>query len=95
MSSEYNRFGWSAIDASSDGALFAPESGDGMETVRSDTVATEDGDEGYEKGCMDEEEELDEVNGYHFVNCTTLFVAYIYVNSGRLGYLFPTACWYL
>eukprot|EP01036_Dinobryon_divergens_P027146 gene27146-35870_t len=68
-------------DASSDGALFAPESGDGMETVRSDTVATEDGDEGYEKGCMDEEEELDEVNGYHFVNCTTLFVAYIYVNS--------------
>ena len=31
---------------------------------------------------VEEEEELDEVMGYHFVNCTTLFVAYIYVNSG-------------
>ena len=30
----------------------------------------------------EEDEELDEINGYHFVNCTTLFVAYIYVNSG-------------
>ncbi len=30
------------------------------------------------------EEEMDEITGYHFVECTTLFVAYVYVNSGVL-----------
>jgi hypothetical protein len=40
-------------------------------------------DEGADESEDDEdEEELDEVIGYHFVSCTTLFVAYIYVNSG-------------
>ncbi len=32
----------------------------------------------------EEEDDLDEVIGYHFMECTTLFVAYIYVNSGNL-----------
>lgn len=31
----------------------------------------------------EEEDDLDEVIGYHFMECTTLFVAYIYVNSGN------------
>ena len=30
----------------------------------------------------DSDEEFDEVLGYNFVNCTTLFAAYVYVNSG-------------
>jgi hypothetical protein len=30
----------------------------------------------------DEEDDLDELMGYHFLSCTTLFIAYVYVNSG-------------
>ena len=55
--------------------------------MQSDAAAPEDEDE---EGLMDEEEEFDEVNGYHFVNCTTLFVAYIYVNSGASDSAFVT-----
>ena len=72
-------------DSSSDGAQHAPESSDESDPLHSDAVAPEDEDE---EGLMDEEEELDEVNGYHFVNCTTLFVAYIYVNSGASAFHF-------
>lgn len=52
------------------------------------SVASEDhgnGDpEGNEDEPEEEEDDLDEVIGYHFMECTTLFVSYIYVNSGTL-----------
>jgi hypothetical protein len=38
-------------------------------------------DSGQQKS--DEDEDIDEVIGYHFMECTSLFVAYIYVNSGE------------
>lgn len=41
----------------------------------------EEGDEEEEAG---EEEDIDEVTGYHFVDCAALFVAYVYVNSGKI-----------
>eukprot|EP00981_Chlorochromonas_danica_P003332 scaffold644_cov168-Ochromonas_danica.AAC.24 len=31
----------------------------------------------------DEEEEVDEVSGYYFMDCTSLFVAYVYITSGK------------
>jgi hypothetical protein len=30
----------------------------------------------------DDEDDVDELMGYHFLSCTTLFIAYVYVNSG-------------
>ena len=32
----------------------------------------------------DEEVELEEVSGYHFMDCMPLFVSYVYVTSGRI-----------
>jgi hypothetical protein len=43
----------------------------------------------------DSDEELDEVIGYHFVNCTTLFVAYVYVNSGCMFFFLVLNCFIL
>ncbi len=39
--------------------------------------------DGNEEEQEEEEDDLDEVIGYHFMECTTLFVSYIYVNSGK------------
>jgi hypothetical protein len=47
-----------------------------------DEGENQDGD-GTEEDQEDEEDDMDEVIGYHFMECTTLFVAYIYVNSGQ------------
>ncbi|RYY68675.1 hypothetical protein EON63_24555 [archaeon] len=40
----------------------------------------EEGDDG--AGLAEEEEEVEEVSGYHFMECTTLFVSYVYITSG-------------
>lgn len=32
----------------------------------------------------EEENDIDEVTGYHFLECTALFTAYLYVNSGKI-----------
>jgi hypothetical protein len=42
-------------------------------------VKVEDPDE----HAAESDEEVDELMGYHFLGCTTLFVAYVYVNSGE------------
>lgn len=31
----------------------------------------------------DEEEEVEEVSGYYFMDCTSLFVSYVYITSGK------------
>jgi hypothetical protein len=37
-----------------------------------------------EDTAVEEEEDVDELMGYHFLGCTTLFAAYVYVNSGLI-----------
>jgi hypothetical protein len=37
-----------------------------------------------EDTAVEEEDDVDELMGYHFLGCTTLFVAYVYVNSGLI-----------
>jgi hypothetical protein len=50
------------------GALSLGEGGNGLEQKEVDDEGPDDDD-------------VDEVTGYHFVDCTTLFVSYVYVNS--------------
>lgn len=48
-------------------------------------LSDEKGEDGEEDGAGDdEEEEVDELSGYHFMECTTLFVSYVYITSGLL-----------
>ena len=53
----------------------------------SEREENEEGDNNDEDGKEngdEEDEEVDEVIGYQFMECTALFAAYVYVNSGTL-----------
>eukprot|EP01031_Cornospumella_fuschlensis_P038219 gene38219-46440_t len=47
------------------------------------TLEDDKGDEEGEEGedIAEEEEEVEELSGYHFMECTTLFVSYVYITS--------------
>jgi hypothetical protein len=53
-----------------------------------DSTANKD-EEGNEDVTLEEEaeeEEMDEVTGYHFMECATLFISYVYITSGGCIY---------
>jgi hypothetical protein len=35
-----------------------------------------------EEQALESDEEVEEVSGYHFIECTALFVSYVYITSG-------------